>query len=185
MKKTLTKISGGSNDKQWTEATVEIENGRLSICGAYGRILSDRQAKREAFYYWTSFFEEDPSEIYEMRKRCPQFKGYSPKAAARFVIASDGPFHGLDVHKEDESGVWIVEGCGQCVEEMQAAFPQIAPLLPWHLNDLHAECAHQEKRGETYKNDGGIVCPDCGWKCGHEWCKRELPDAIVALAEAL
>jgi hypothetical protein len=162
-----------------------LENGRLSVVGAHGRIVAERTARREALAYWRSFFEEQPAEIYDMRTRFPGFRGWTPAAAARFVVESDGPFHGLDVHRADETGVWITEGCGQCWDKMLAAWPELAGLRSWHLNDMHAECVHQEARGETWKTHPEAKCPDCGYTLGSAWTKRDLPADVAKLAETV
>ena len=175
MRKTVEKNAGG----RWIRAEITLENGRLSISGSKGRIISEQAAKREAFRYWLDYFEEEPGEIYDMKNRFPAFKGYCPKAAARFVLAIDGAFHGLDVDKMDGGKVYIVESCGKIVDELRDAFPVLAPLLPYHLNDMHSECEHQEKRGETYAKNPGSVCPDCGYKLGSGWTKRELPVWVI------
>jgi len=44
----------------------------------------------------------------------------------------------------------------------------------WHLNNLHAECTHQEKRGWTWENHQSARCWKCGWKLGHGWNYREI-----------
>lgn len=49
----------------------------------------------------------------------------------------------------------------------------------WHLNDLRATCIHQEERGETWATHPSAVCPDCGWKLGHGWQKREVPEEVL------
>jgi len=139
-KKTLVKVEG----KEWTEATIEFRNGCLSICGSYGEIVTPRHAKTLAIKYWQSFFEEQPEELQSMRERFPQFHGRRPLAGARFVVSVDGKYHGLDVHKEDEQGVWLLWGCGQCVDEMKNAFPQLVPILPWHMKtDIPTDVLNQ------------------------------------------
>ena len=181
MKKILEKVNG----RNWIRAEITLDNGKLSITGTTGKWISDKAAKREAFRYWVSFFEDDPAQIYDMKKRFPEFKGYSPKSAARFVLAVDGQFHGLDIDHEDNGRIYIVESGGQIPAELAAAFPQIVPLLPYHLNDMHAECQHQEARHETWTTHPGAVCPDCGYKLGSAWLKRELPQVVIDAVNAL
>ena len=97
--------------------------------------------------------------------------------------------------------------------DSNAPFPEIAPLLPWHLNDLKAGCEHQDVLGwghgidvtvepeskeaqnawgatvtvttqrKVYKDSIGAPCPTCGYCYGTAWTKRELPPEIVKLAE--
>ena len=74
--------------KEWCQATIEIRerNGgpELSITGAAGYVLTERQARREAREYWESFFEDQPEEIYAMNQRFGrQFR--TPRGAARFA----------------------------------------------------------------------------------------------------
>lgn len=55
----------------------------------------------------------------------------------------------------------------------------------WHLNDLHAECEHQEALELTWSNAPGSICPLCGWKLGHGWSRREVPQEVIDFLEAL
>lgn len=71
--------------------------------------------------------------------------------------------------------VLVMHSCGQIREELLAWFPEVAPYLKWHLNDMRAECEHQEARGETWTTHPSAVCPDCGYSLGSAWKKRELP----------
>lgn len=49
----------------------------------------------------------------------------------------------------------------------------------WHLNDLHAECEHQEVLGWTYETHKGQSCPTCGYEIGTAWTRREVPQDVV------
>lgn len=40
-------------------------------------------------------------------------------------------------------------GCGQCVDQIAEFFPELAPAMPWHLNDLQAGCEHQRATWNT------------------------------------
>jgi hypothetical protein len=45
----------------------------------------------------------------------------------------------------------------------------------WHLNDMNAACDHQ-------RNDAGLYSPACpvtGYKWGHSWLVRELPEGVI------
>ena len=167
---------------RWCAAEVSIEDGRLSITGSEGRIVTAASARKEAREYWEGFFEECPEELAEMRRK---YGKSTPKSAARYVIEVDGEYHGLDVHREDGNRVYLLESCGQIQEDLRAWFPQLAPLLPWHLNDMHAECTHQEARGETYRTHPGAECGECGYKLGSAWMRRELPAEVLAAVGAL
>ena len=168
-------------DKQWFELEVELcdqgHGPELSICGAAGDVLTRAQAKRAAREYWESFFDECPSELGEMAKRFK--RGFTVKSAARFVLQEDGELHGLDVHEEDDNRIYITHSCGQIREELLDYFPEVEPYLQWHLNNMHAECEHQQARGETYETHPGAVCPDCGYKLGSAWLRRELPQEVI------
>lgn len=50
----------------------------------------------------------------------------------------------------------------------------------WHLNDLHAECPHQEIEGKTWKTHPSDECAVCGWKLGHGWQSREVPEDVLS-----
>jgi len=56
----------------------------------------------------------------------------------------------------------------------------------WHLNGMHAECAHLERQwedstyGKRLKLDGpGTVCPESGYRMGWAWLVEPLPDIII------
>jgi hypothetical protein len=51
------------------------------------------------------------------------------------------------------------------------------------LNNMHAGCTHQDARGETYQDNPGAECLECGWKLGHGWHSRELPAAVIHWAK--
>lgn len=163
---------------RWCQIEVELEAGRLSICGSEGHILTTAKARKEARAYWESFFEENRSELHEMNDRCgTNFR--TAKSAARYVLSVDGEFHGLDVDKQADGRVFITDGCGQIVESLRKWFPEAAPYLKYHLNDMHAECIHQEARGETYATHPSAECPECGYVLGSAWLKRELPAEVI------
>lgn len=102
------------------------------------------------------------------------------KSAARFVIQVDGEFHGLDVHAIGKGGkVYLTQSCGQIRDILANWFPEVVPYFKWHLNNMRAECEHQEARGETYTTHPDARCPDCGYKLGSAWKARKLPDEVV------
>jgi hypothetical protein len=136
----LRKIRAGA----FCEVDIKVKDGRLSVCGIYGRVRTEAAAKKEAIGYWESFFEENPAEEFLMaRKFDKRFK--SSRHAAKFVVESDGDFHGLDVVATVGKKVLISEGWGQITDEIRKWFPRVAPLLPWHMNDMRAGCEHQRK----------------------------------------
>jgi hypothetical protein len=168
--------------KRWCELQVRLENGRLSICGSEGRIVSRAAAKKEAREYWQSFFEEEPSELERM---AIEYGTRTPKSAAARVQRVDGEYHGLDVHAAFPAALLLTESCGQIRETLAEWFPEVVPFLKYHLNDMHAECEHQEARGETIRLHLSAECPDCGYKLGSAWLKRELPAQVVAWFDGL
>lgn len=178
MTKTLFKQSG----LRWAEATLTIKDGRLSITGAEGSVTTVRAARKMAIEYWESYLDESPEEMVRMLK---DYGKRTARTAAKYIVETDGEFHGLDVHKVDGARVYLTESCGQIVDTLREWFPELIPALPWHLNDMHAECEHQEARGETYKTHPGAECPDCGYQLGSAWTKRDLPAEIVALVGSL
>jgi hypothetical protein len=172
---------------RWCKLEVRLEDhdgfARLSICGVAGRIVKRSEAKRESLSYWESFFEEAPQEIFSMNQRFRK-RFTSAKGAARFVLKSDGEFHGLDTDgPTDGKTIRVAESFGQIRETIAEFFPEAVPYFKWHLNDVRAECIHQEERGENYTTHPSAVCPECGWKLGHAWDKRELPADVIAWAK--
>lgn len=109
-------------EKRWCRVEVELQNGRLSICGTAGDVVA----------------------------------GGRRRSADSF---------------------------GQIRSEIAELFPEVVPYFKWHLNDMHAECVHQEARGETWTTHPEAVCPDCGYKLGHAWTKRDLPADVITWAE--
>lgn len=178
--KTVTREKGS----RWCRLEVLLEDGRLSICGSEGSIVTEPKARAQARRYWESFFEENPSEIFAMNEKCGA-RFSSAKGAAKFVLESDGEFHGLDISHQFEGRVYLTESAGQIVESLRQWFPEVVPYLKWHLNDMKAECVHQEARGETWILNPSAVCPDCGYKLGSAWLKRELPPEVIAWVETL
>ncbi len=49
----------------------------------------------------------------------------------------------------------------------------------WHLNDMRAECEHQQARGENWTNSPSATCPECGWKLGHGWLTEAVPADVL------
>jgi len=142
MKRKITR----EKDGRFCTVEIEITDGRLSVCGEEGRIVSSRVAKKQALEYWRSFFEDSPEEMIAMNKRCGT-RFTSPTSAARYVLNTDGEFHGLDAHEAPDGRIRLLESCGQIRETIVEWFPEVAPLLPWHLNDMKAACEHQEAEG--------------------------------------
>ena len=49
----------------------------------------------------------------------------------------------------------------------------------WHLNDMHAECEHQEEEGKSWKTHPSEVCEVCGWRLGYGWSFRTVPQDVI------
>lgn len=142
MKRKITRTKGS----RYCTVEIEISNGRLSVCGEEGEIVTRAQAKRRALENWESFFEENPGELVAMnRKQGTRFT--SNKSAAKYVLQCDGEFHGIDAKEAADGKICILHSCGQIRETIAEFFPEVKPLLPWHLNDMHAGCEHQEALG--------------------------------------
>jgi hypothetical protein len=137
----ITRVQGGN----FCTVHIELKDGRLSITGEEGTIVEPNWAKKMAFDYWVGFFEEQPEEIIQLNRRFNK-KLHDAEGAAQFVLESDGNYHGLDA-KEVGDKVYLMTGCGQIAETIKKFFPEVKPLLPWHLNDMKAGCEHQEKLG--------------------------------------
>jgi hypothetical protein len=146
--------------------TLEVElterdgKQRLSITGMHGEILKRNTAKKQALENWISYFEDQPAEIHSMNARFGKhFR--SPRSAAKFVLACDGEFHGLDVANEDGKEIFTVHSCGQIREELTRFFPEYEPYFQYHLNDLNAGCTHQKNLGWGNKRDIALTAFDC------------------------
>lgn len=145
------------NGKNWAEVTIEFEDGKLSICGSMGEIVSLQDAKKQALEYWTSYFDEMPAEIIEMNKRCGS-KCHNSLQAAKYVLSVDGQFHGLDLHKVENGKAWLLQTCGQCVDSIAEELPEFPKIKriaeiakEWHLNDMHSGTEAQEKAVKEFK----------------------------------
>lgn len=91
------------------------------------------------------------------------------------IMGEEGPY---------AFGKYIVHSAGQIPDTLARYFPKIKPLLPYHLNDMHAECEHQRKLGWTWTTHPMAPCPTCGYKLGSEWKYQPLPASIVKKAKA-
>lgn len=172
--------------REWCELEIKLNEGRLSVCGASGYVLTRGQAKREAHESWASYYEEVSDE--ERRELNRKLGCRSPNGFARRVLESDGDLHGVDVHSEGDDGrVLVMQSCGQIRDDLQKWFPEAAPLFDWHLNDMRPDCEHQEQavRDGRAKYAVGEECEECGYQYGHEWRKRELPAEIIELARTV
>lgn len=163
----------------------EIEPGdyRFSITGQHGYIVKPSQAKREAYEFWLSYFEESPEALVDMQKR---FGCRTASGAAKKVLNVDGEYHGLDIFwpETDDKQVCVTTSFGQIREEIARFFPEIMPYFKWHLNDMHAACEHQEKLG--WNNDNvNQPCPTCGYRYGTAWLKRKLPNEVIKWVHSL
>lgn len=49
----------------------------------------------------------------------------------------------------------------------------------YHLNDLQSACPHQQRLQQTYATHPGAVCPACGWKLGHGWMTKTIPQNVI------
>ena len=164
---------------RFCEVEITLQDGRLSVCGTEGKILRRAAAKKEALAYWTSYFEEAKGEIQAMNERCGS-RCITPRGAAKYVLQHDGELHGLDVHgPESGAEIRVAESCGQIRETIAEWFPEVVPLLAWHLNDMHAGCEHQEAlgwgRGKTITLAAGSLTPAQREAIEHkasEVCKR-------------
>ena len=183
VKRTITRRRIGQYGKEFCDLNIEIRtNGELSITGTMGYVLTPRQARRQALDDMTSWLEEEDNLRYLNQRNGKNFR--SPARAAKFVLNSDGEYHGLDVVRDDEKEVFIATSCGQIRDDIEAFFPEAVPLFAWHLNHMRSNCVHQEARGEDWSNekDREKVCGDCGFKLGAGWAKRTLPAEIIKLA---
>ena len=175
MRKTIMRVLGS----EWCCMELELsDSGRFSMCGSAGSVLTAKQAREESLESMISFFEGYPEAIRDLNNRCgTRFR--SARSAARYVLNTDGEFHGLDIYREDDDKVYITHSCGQIVEELARFFPEHMKYQKWHLNDMRAECEHQEARGENYNTHPYAVCPDCQYRLGSEWKVRELPTELL------
>jgi hypothetical protein len=165
-------------DERWCEVEVTLENGRLSICGSEGEIIGKAEGRRRALEYWENFFEDEKGQLGDMQQRFLETCLHTPQQGAQFVVKTDGEFHGLDIHKENGTRLYLTESCGQITKTLGKWFPEVAPYLKWHLNDMKAGCEHQEALGWGNEHMSQ-PCPECGYKYGTAWLKRALPPEVI------
>lgn len=173
------------NDSEWCELEIRLQDGRLSICGSSGYIVTRAQAKREARESWASYYEEiDDEQRRELNRKlgCRSANGF-----ARRIAEVDGELHGLDVHREYRKRVLVTSSCGQIRDDLERWFPEAAELFPWHLNDMRPGCEHQEQAERDGREQyvTGEACEVCGYRHGSAWQKRELPADVIKLAETI
>jgi hypothetical protein len=112
MKVIRLRLGKGDKHSEWCELQVELRDTdkgpELSICGSAGYVVTVAQARRDALQYWTDFFDDSPADLVDMNRRFNR-RFTSSRGAAKFVLDTDGEFHGLDVHMHavDRSG-WHV-----------------------------------------------------------------------------
>ena len=173
-----------TRDNKWCELQIELrdrtEGPELSICGAYGSIVTRKTAEKMALEYWVSYFEDSPSEVYFLNGRTNAY-AMNATHAAKFVLKTDGPLHGLDVEREVGGKVYLTEGCGQCTDELVKWFPEVEPYLKFHLNDMQPGCEHQRQNLRGW--EVGEVCGECGYAYGSKWLHADLPESVVEWAE--
>jgi len=141
----ITRIKYLDDSPEYCTITIKLNDGRLSITGEAGYVVSPTTAKTQALEYWQSFFEDSPAEIILMNER-QGTNFHAAKAAAEYVLSVDGPYHGIDAKEVGES-VHVMYSCGRIHDTLVEFFPEAKPLIPWHLNDMKASCEHQEKLG--------------------------------------
>ena len=130
------------NSETWCEVEIQLRENRdgkmvLSICGSAGHTSTEEDAREEALNYWEGFFDEDSEARLNVIENHKKFM--TTREMAQEVIDSDGEYHGLDVHKEEEGKVYLLTSCGQIRETIVKFFPEIEQYLWWHLNDMHAD----------------------------------------------
>ena len=174
MKRTITR----KDAERFCTLEIRLQNGRLSITGTEGRIITRARARAEALDYWTSYFDEvGDEETTAFCDRWERSSRASPRIAARAVLRADGEFHGLDIEHFTATHVYVTESCGQIRETLEEWFPGVDKLFAWHLNDMQAGCEHQRV------NNTKEFCEICQYKYGSAWLKMDLPPAIAKLAE--
>lgn len=55
----------------------------------------------------------------------------------------------------------------------------------WHLNGMHAGCAHQPAGVRAVDYRSVAPCPETGYKYGHAWLVEPLPAGFMATLRAL
>jgi hypothetical protein len=189
MKNKITRES--AKTKMWCEVEIRLSDaGELSITGSTGEIMTKAQARREALAFWISFFEDQPSERHNMNDRNnTNFR--TARSAARYVLREDGELHGLDA-EERNGKVYRTTACGQIVEEIREWFPEIVPLLPYHLNHMQAGCIHQKAlgwgHGKTIALSPDTMTVEQGQSLWEEEKARVEPlrrKEVIARAEAI
>jgi hypothetical protein len=181
-----------NDDGEFCRLEVELrDQGRgpeLSICGTAGYVLTEKQAAQEAHEFWASYYDEcswsechadEVDGIEQMTGR----KFEDGDEFADHIAEVDGELAGLDVVAEEDGKVFVCHSCGQIREELARYFPEVHQFFRFHLNGMHAGCIHQDARGETYQNNPDAECLECGWKLGHGWDHRELPEAVIEWAK--
>lgn len=179
MEKNFTRINGN----RWCSVNLKLDNGRFSVSGSEGEVVTVEQAKTMALEYWEGFFDDDPEQLANMNKRFSKcFR--SSKLAAKFVIDTDGEYHGLDVDREEDGKVYLVQSCGQIREAIAEFFPEVSCLFPYHLNDMKADCEHQQA-SKAHGLEHEKNCRICGYSYGSAWLKNDLSQDVVAYVESL
>lgn len=149
--------------REFCEVHVILEKGNFRVSHSQGDVLTRKRGRAEALDYWTSFFEQSPSDVLSMGERFGKvFR--TPAAAAKFVLDTDGDCYGLDVVRETKELV-LVSRTGGSVgpghPELKRFWPEIEKHLSWNLNDMHPGCEHQESLG--WGNGFTVAVTNSSW----------------------
>jgi len=116
---------------------------RMSITGCSGFICSEEAAQEQAMDCWISYFEEvgEGETLAFLREHGINVNVSDDdieETAAKHVVNTDGEYHGLDVDYDLSDGdrVFVTTACGQIVDEIKAAFPELRRFMSCHLNDM-------------------------------------------------
>jgi hypothetical protein len=135
------------------------------------RVVSLTAAKQYAKQYWIDFFIDDPSQLEDMNDRMGT-KFRSPKAAAKYVLDTDGELHGLDFNTEygevtykGRVFLFEYEGFGQSQDVLdQLAHIYISKESLAELrklwNEHHLKTISEDVRIPVFNQDREVVLQD-------------------------
>jgi hypothetical protein len=142
-------------DKTWCRVKVELRKNRegnlvLSITGEAGDVYSEEAVDEETKRSLVDYFAERNPDMTEEELSRHANEALSYGDAGGIEVVGDAP----------NGGMLVLPSCGCLHDEIRKWFPEVAPYIKWHLNDM--------RQGPE----------------GKSWVYEPLPPEVIAWAES-
>lgn len=105
----------------------------ITATGCAGYVLTAAQARAEARRNWELYWEEISDNERREWNASQNTRIRSEKSFAKYVLANDGEYHGLDVFDDRGDTVLVGHSWGCLHQELLAQFPEIRCVVQDHL----------------------------------------------------